>query len=287
MHKTSTLVIDAQPQLASETCASETCASASPVPPRSFHRRPDYSAAVPEPIVRDAVLPGVDGDLRGTLFTPASGRRSPGVVVLPEVDGFSDDTVVSARRVADAGYHVLALDLYAPLGGTPPLRSSADTLAWSAQLDDHRQLSDLSLALEWFADVDGVAASPMGLLGFSLGGRYSLLLATEPRPIGAVVTFYSRPWPSTALGGVVLVPGDRVEQVRAPICAIFGDEDGIIPAKMVEEYRVRLLATQGNELHVVPGDHLFTNPSRRRRFRPESADRAWATALSFLDRHLH
>jgi dienelactone hydrolase len=31
---------------------------------------------------------------------------------------------------------------------------------------------------------------------------------------------------------------------------------------------------------------MFTNPSRRRRYRPESAEQAWALALAFLDERL-
>ena len=239
-------------------------------------------AALLEPVTLD----GVDGPLSGRLAHPEGDGPAPGIVVLPEIDGLGDDTFLAATRLAGAGYRALALDLFGPYGGTPDLRGAEQTLAWTSQLNDHRQLSDLAAGLEWLADRPDVDAGRLALVGFSVGGRYSLLLGTEPRGLRAVVTFYTRVWPSPLIGGRVLVPGDHVGELVAPVCSIFGDEDDIVPADMVERYRSLLLEHPGNQVHVVPGSHMFTNPSRRRRYRPESAEQAWALALAFLDERL-
>jgi carboxymethylenebutenolidase len=242
--------------------------------------------------VTHVVIPGVAGDLTGELLQPAQpagpGGPFPAVVVLPEIDGFCEGTIAAARRLAAAGYVALALDLYAPYGSTPPLRGSEDTMAWLARLDERRQLSDLVVAISWLKGVKGVDPDRIALLGFSIGGRFAMLLTTEPHGVRAAVAFYSRPWPGGAIAGVALAPGDHVARFAAPVCAVFGADDEMIPLDMVERFRGLLdeHPRLGHELHLVPGRHLFANESRPRRYLPSSADAAWSIALRFLAMHV-
>ncbi len=208
----------------------------------------------------------------------------PAILVLPEIDGFCEGTVAAARRLAAAGYVALALDPFAPYGSTPKLRGREDTMAWLARLNDRRQLSDLSMALAWLKGLPAVDADRVGLVGFSVGGRYGMMLTTEPHGLRAVAAFYSRPWPGGAIADVALAPGEHVEKFKTPVCAVFGAEDELIPPEMVEEFRSLLLRhpSSGHELHVVPGRHFFANESRPRRYMPESAESAWTIVLGFL-----
>jgi carboxymethylenebutenolidase len=241
-------------------------------------------------VMKEVAVPGIDGDLTGVLFSPA-GRADegprPAVLVHPEIDGFCEGTVAAARRLAAAGYVALALDPFTPYGSTPVLTPREATTARLAGLNDRRQLSELPIVLAWLRDLPEVAAERMAVLGFSVGGRYAMMLTTEPHGVQAVVTFYARPWPGGPLAEVGLSPGKYVDRFNAPLCAIFGDDDDLIPLEMVEEFR-SLLAQQpssGHELHIVPGGHFFANESRRR-YVPESAELAWARVLAFLSLHL-
>ncbi len=239
-------------------------------------------------VARTVVVPGVEGDLAGELWMPASGQSFPAVVVLAEVDGFNEGTRAAARRLATAGYVALALDLYAPLGRAPVLRSGADTVAWLGRLDDRRQLSDLASAVAWLRHQPSVDAARIGAVGFSIGGRYAMLLGAEPHDLAAVVSFYTRPWPGGSVAETALAPGDRVDALATPVCAIFGSEDELIPRAMVAEFD-RLLAGHpdaGHQVHVVPGRHYFANPSRSRRYLASSEAEAWGYALDFLTHHL-
>jgi carboxymethylenebutenolidase len=251
----------------------------------------------------NVVIPGVDGDLRGVLLEPEglelegadpdgaptlgsanAPARFPAVVVLPEIDGFCEGTVAAARRLAAAGYVTLALDLYAPYGSTPRLRNMEDTHAWLNRLNDRRQLSDLAMAFSWLEALPRVDPDRLGAVGFSVGGRYAMMMTTEPHGLRAVVTFYSRPWPGAAVGVRALAPGEHVAQFAAPVCAVFGAEDEMIPSTQVDELSrlFRQHAAVGHEAHVVPGRHFFANESRPRRYLPESAEKAWTIALGFL-----
>jgi carboxymethylenebutenolidase len=245
---------------------------------------------VPDVTPRDVVVPGVDGDLFGVLFEPdtgALGSGGPAVIVVPEIDGFCEGTVAAARRLAEAGYVALALDLYAPYGSAPDLRGYADTIAWLDRLNDRRQLSDLVQALSWLRLLPSVDPGRVAIVGFSIGGRYGMMLTTEPHGLRAVVAFYSRPWPSAEIGEA-LAPGTHVAQFTASVCAVFGAEDDLVPISMVDDFR-RLLAqhpARGHEVHVVPGPHMFANESRPRRYNAESAENAWVIALEFLATHI-
>jgi carboxymethylenebutenolidase len=249
---------------------------------------------------REVVIPGVDGNLSGVLFEPdaaaepesASGAASgascgagrPAVLVVPEIDGFCPGTVAAARRLARAGYIALALDLYAPYGSAPLLRGYEDTIAWVERLNDRRQLSDLVQALGWLRELPAVDPARVAIVGFSIGGRYGMMLTTEPHGLRAVVAFYSRPWPGAEIAERALAPGKHVAQFTAPVCAVFGAEDDLIPVSMVDDFRRLMLQdpTLGHEVHVVPGRHFFNNESRPRRYNAASAEKAWDIALDFL-----
>jgi carboxymethylenebutenolidase len=232
-------------------------------------------------------IPGVAGDLHGALVLPG-GAPGAAVIVLPEVDGYCAGTVAAARRLAEAGYVALALDLFAPYGGTPALRGGEATMAWLTQLNDRRQLSDLAQACRWLRARPEVDGARVGIVGFSIGGRYGMLLGCEPHGLSAVVAFYSRPWPGGAIADIALAPGDHVDALDVPVCAVFGAQDELVPPEMVARFRALLAGRpeRGHEVHIVEGRHFFANESRPRRYRADSAERAWGAALPVLARHL-
>lgn len=243
-----------------------------------------------ESVMKEVAVPGIDGDLAGVLFSPVGAVHEgprPAVLVHPEIDGFCEGTVAAARRLAAAGYVALALDPFTPYGSTPVLSPREATTARLAGLNDRRQLSELPTALAWLRDLPEVAADRIAVLGFSVGGRYAMMLTAEPHGVQAVVTFYARPWPGGPTAVVGLSPGNYVERFNAPVCAIFGDDDDLIPLEMVEEFRSLLAQhpSSGHELHIFPGGHFFANESRRR-YVPESAELAWARVLGFLSLHM-
>jgi len=240
---------------------------------------------VPDPTTAEVVVPGVDGVMNGRLFHLDGGRPRPAILVLPEVDGYCAATEAAAARLAGAGYAAVALDVFAPLGGVPPLTDRDVAMAWVARLDDHRQLSDLAMAVAWLAEQPAADPKRLGILGFSIGGRYAMLLATESHGLGAVVTFYSDPWPGRSHPNVGLGPGDHVPALQAPVCAIYGTEDDFITLEKAQRFG-ELLEASGHEAHYVAGRHFFANEGRPRRYVRASADAAWAVTLAFFGRHL-
>jgi carboxymethylenebutenolidase len=127
----------------------------------------------------------------------------------------------------------------------------------------------------------------VALLGYSIGGRYALLLAAERADLAAVATLYSSVWPPRRTSRVI-VAGERAHQVRCPILSLFGGSDAIAPRDMAARFD-RPLTEHAipHEVRIYPeGDHYFANESFPRRYRAVEAADAWRRVLAFLGRTL-
>lgn len=115
------------------------------------------------------------GELRGYHVTPAGDDGPwPGVVVLHEAFGLTEDIRRQAQRFAEAGYVALAPDLYTE---GPRLRcvrkAFRDLLSrrgstWEA----------IEAARAWLADRDECTGK-VGVIGFCMGGGFALVAAAK------------------------------------------------------------------------------------------------------------
>jgi len=80
---------------------------------------------------------------------------------------------------------------------------------------------------------------------------------------------------------------DEADAIDAPLLALFGSEDGGIPASDVAAIRARLAERAiGCEVHVYEGaKHAFFN-DRRANFHPAAAADAWTRTLDWFGRFL-
>ncbi|HMD45683.1 MAG TPA: dienelactone hydrolase family protein, partial [Acidimicrobiales bacterium] len=225
-------------------------------------------AATPTPRVGErASVPGVDGGLSALVVRPEpSAPAAPGILVLPDVQGYDASTEAAAVRLAAAGYLAVALDLFSPLGPPPPRSDRSDWDTWTRRLDDRRQLSDLSAAVAWLGHQRAVDPGRLGILGFSVGGRYAMLLATGNHELSAVVTFYSDPRTVRGHPGMGTGPADLVGSIGVPVCAVYAADDDTIAPESAARFAADLAANPGCEAHVVPGRHLFAKETRPTRY---------------------
>jgi dienelactone hydrolase len=119
----------------------------------------------------EKVEPG-DG-LHGTLFTPASGTPSPGVIVLHGTDAHTREEMASL--LASRGFAALALR-YIGEEGLPDEMIEVP-------------VEYVGKAVDWLSARPEVAGRPVGLLGTSRGGELALLAASHLSKIKAVVSF--------------------------------------------------------------------------------------------------
>ena len=216
---------------------------------------------------------------------PAGPARAA-VIVIQEAFGVNDHIEDVTRRFADAGYHAVAPDLFHRAGGgTAPYGDFAQVLPLFEGLDgDDAILCDVDAAI---ARLHGCGWSDdrIGIVGFCLGGRVSLL-ASLRRPFGAGVGFYG--------GGIVsgrypqFPPFvDEVPTLVTPWLGLFGDLDQSIPVGEVEQLRDALSAAPADTdiVRYADAGHGFHCDQRPDYVEADAQD-AWARTLAWFDLHL-
>jgi len=227
----------------------------------------------------------------GYLAHPDAGTH-PGVVVIHDVWGLYDHYRDLARRLAEAGYAALAVNLYRR-EREPKI---ADPGRWIRALDDRTVLADLQAAIDLLAAHPAVGGARVGIMGCCMGGSYAILAAAGCRGLAAAAPFYGM---LSDEHGLLAPPSgesiDRARKPRSPLAAatalrcptlaFFGADDPYVPQDDVRAFEAKL----GGEHRVVvyPGaGHAFLNDTRPEMYRPEAARDAWARMLDWFGSHL-
>jgi carboxymethylenebutenolidase len=105
-----------------------------------------------------------------------SGDDLPGVVVVHDIYGLTDDTRRHCRNFADAGYAAIAPDLYR--GGSPVCVVS--TLR-SMLRQEGEALEGIEAARRALAERPEVDPDRIGITGFCMGGGFAILAAADGR----------------------------------------------------------------------------------------------------------
>lgn len=232
----------------------------------------------------------------GHFFTPDEGVNSggvPGVVLLHDVWGLSEHFDDLASRLADAGFGVLALEIYRRQTEV----EIENPGAWMRALSDPQIQADIEAAAAFLRDQPETRNRRVGVVGFCMGGMYALMAGCGGEGIDAVSVFYGLLSHEHGIlhdeDGLDAAkkprqPLDAVEDLQCPLLALFGEEDEFIPMPDIRSLQQRLEAVApASEVKVYAGaGHAFMNETREEAFRPEIARDAWARLLDFFGREL-
>lgn len=224
-------------------------------------------------------VPTPDGDMPGFLWTPASGD-GPGVLLLQEIFGVSSYIQRRAAALAEAGYVVLAPELYWRMDRRTVDETASDALeqatALAGRLDWSTAVGDAAAALHALADRDDVRATP-AVMGFCLGGGLAYNVAADADP-AALVAYYGSSLPDLL---------DLAPQVTCPSLHHFGTADDYIPADAVRAITAAVTADgRPARVELYEGaNHAFDNDDFFLHH-AEASRRAWATTLAFLREQL-
>jgi carboxymethylenebutenolidase len=216
----------------------------------------------------------------GRLWRPAGGS-GPGVLLLQEIFGVSRYIRRRASALAEAGYVVLAPELYWRLDpALPPLDESApdvvdEAMGRATSLDWQQTVTDATAALQALGAQDGVGRT--GVLGFCFGGGLAFNVAAVADP-ACLVSYYG-----SALPGLL----ELAPQVTAPSLHHFGLSDDYIDAETVGRIREAVAAGGAEvEFETYEGaNHAFDNDDFFL-FDADASEVAWERTLRFLGRHL-
>ncbi len=215
----------------------------------------------------------VDGQtISGYLARPEGIKNAPGIIVIHEWWGLNDNIRMMTNKLAGEGYTALAVDLYKGKVAQSP--DSAGTYARS--VDNEEALDNLTQAYGYLNEKQG--AENIGVIGWCFGGAWSLNTAlAHPKKIDATVIYYGR----------LVTDTERLKSLEMPVLGIFGEEDGGIPPKKVNEFEAALNEVGvENSIHIYEGaGHAFANPSGTR-YVEKAAEDAWQKTVRFLKKNL-
>jgi carboxymethylenebutenolidase len=212
--------------------------------------------------------------IAGYLATPESPGKYPAVVVIHDDAGLSDWVKERTQSLAGHGYVALAVDLYRGEVAHDP--QFAYELTVNTPSD--RVLRDLEAAIHFLVARADVNKEKVGSIGWSVGGKWSLLLAVNDPFLAACVVNY---------GSVPTEPAD-IQRIHAPVLGIFGADDRFIAADDAFAFEDAMKgAHKSIEIKMYRhAGHDFANPTDKLGFDEAAADDAWQRTIAFLDQHL-
>jgi carboxymethylenebutenolidase len=241
-----------------------------------------YAAQVdpndPGLISSDVKYPSTDGTSVGAYLTrPKGDGKLPAVVVIHENRGLNDHIRDVARRLAKAGYVVLAPDLLSRQGGARSFATPDDAIKGIGKLDEETVTKDLTGAITYLKSQSFVRANKIGVTGFCWGGGNVLLIATRNKDLAAAVVYYGRN-PKNL---------DDVKNISASVLGHYGEKDEAITAAVPNLEQAMKKYGKSFEYKIYPGaPHAFNNDTNPQRYHPEAAKEAWNRTLGFFKKHL-
>ena len=210
-------------------------------------------------------------DAKGYLANAARGD-APGVVVIQEWWGLSEQIKATVDRFALAGFDALAPDLFKGVVVPYHDRERAG-----------KEMSSLDFIEATDQDVRGAAqflkrnGAKAGIAGFCMGGMIAVMAAAHIPELTAAVAFYGLPAPEA------VKPAD----VKIPLQGHFANKDDFVTPSAVNAFE-RGLKAAGKTFEVFryDADHAFVNEQRMAVHDRHAAELAWGRATAFLHRHL-
>jgi carboxymethylenebutenolidase len=234
---------------------------------------------------RDITLQTADGPMRVYEATPDGAARGA-VIVIQEAFGVNGHIEDVTRRVAAAGYHAVAPELFHRSGerAVVPYDDVQQAIGHIQKVTNDAILLDVDAVIRHLHE-QGFTNHQIGIVGFCMGGRVTFLVAAR-REIGAAVGYYGGMIVSSPFPGIEPLIGEA-GTMKTPWLGIFGEEDQGIPMSDVEKLTQALKdADVAHHVITYPGaDHGF-NCDDRAVYHEQAATDAWPRALAWFQLHL-
>ena len=226
-------------------------------------------------VATNAIIYGQSGHQthRGYLSKPADQETKSGLIVIHEWWGLNEDVHAMNNQLAALGYSALAVDLYNGELATEP----ADAFKLSTHLSNNEKqaLANLKTAYDYL--ISEVGVSKVGVIGWCLGGKWSLRTALMlPEDIDATVIYY----------GSLVNDKNELSKLEMPIIGFVGTKDTRLYKEFLEFEKTLQELNKNASFHYYEGaKHAFANASGLL-YQEIAAEDSWEKTVNFLQAHL-
>ena len=216
----------------------------------------------------------LDTKLECILLLPGGVGPFPAVLLFHEYTGLNEVTISHARRLAAAGYAVLAADFY----GVHNRPSTIDEarITYRIYRNDRLLMRERAVAcLDVLKAQPQIDPSCIYALGFSFGGGAALELARSGAELKGVVSGYgyldtSHP---VSVGGI-----------KCPLLAIHVNDDPVVPEEHARMFEAEMHVAEAEYdlIRLDNAHHGFANPEDNG-FDPQLAEDIWGRAMGWME----
>lgn len=247
-------------------------------------------------IEQEIKLNTADGILDSFVVRPDDGGSHPAIIIYMDAPGIRQELRDMASRLATAGYVVALPNLYYRIGTEGNYGYALDQIrvdeSQMKRMHDCRLsltnagiVEDTRHLLKALEEHPGVAAGPIGCIGYCMSGKFVVSVAAEfGEKIAAIASFY----------GVGIVSDDsdsphlQAQQISAETYLAFASDDPWVPASVLEQLpgiieksgwpaRIETYADTG---------HGFAFPMRTD-YNREAGERHWERIFSLMKKCLN
>jgi dienelactone hydrolase len=222
-----------------------------------------------------------DTVLEGYLaFDDAAKRPRPGIVVVPDWMGVSQETRRRCDMLAALGYEALAADVYGK-GVRPSTPEEASRQAGRLKADRPLLRERLQAALELLKTSPGVDGSRLAAMGYCFGGMGALELLRAGADLKGAVTFH---------GSLDTPHPEDAKSIKGKVLVLHGADDPFVTSEQVAAFQEEMRKAGVDWQMVLYGGavHAFTNPgagpdgSKGAAYNAKADGRSWRAMRNFF-----
>ncbi|MDB5105516.1 MAG: dienelactone hydrolase-like enzyme [Fibrobacteres bacterium] len=192
--------------------------------------------------------------LEGMLVRETSLKgKQPGIVLVPDWMGMSDQAKAYAERVAKLGYIVFVADIYGKATRPKDMKEAA-TVSGIYKNDRNLMQARVRSAYDQLIKSPNVDAGRVAAMGYCFGGGVALELARSGAPLNGVVSIH---------GNLDTPHPEQAKNIKGEVLVLHGADDPFVTEDQVKAFteEMRSAAVDWRLTKFGGAVHAFTNPS--------------------------
>lgn len=207
-------------------------------------------------------------------------KPRPGVVVVHNWMGISEETKNKISMLAELGYVAFAADIYGK-GIRPTDRQEAGSIARQYKNDVPTLRKRVNAALDTLRKQTQVDSKKLAAMGYCFGGTAALELARSGADIKGVVSFH---------GGLGTPDKGDAKNIKARVLVLHGADDPNVPPTEVQGFEQEMrdakvdwqLVAYGNAVHSFTEKAAGNDNSKGAAYNERADKRSWEAMKDFF-----